>query len=545
VSPAVSGIVGPLILAAVLVVAAGGFAAADAALGSASSARVGELVRAGRAGARQLAAVISERPRHINLLLLLRLSCELAATVLVTAVFLSRVGPPSLALLLAGVAMVVVSYVLVGVGPRTIGRQHPYAVGCLTAGPVRMLGVVLGPLSRLLIVIGNAITPGRGFREGPFSTEVELRELVDMAQERGVVAADEQKMIHSVFDLGDTPVREVMVPRTEMVWIEQDKSVRQAQALCLRTGFSRLPVISDSVDDVVGVVNLKDLVERWMRNGEGVPVREVMRAPVFVPDSKHLDALLREMQLSRNHMAIAVDEYGGTAGLATIEDILEEIVGEITDEYDADGPPPVQRLDDGSARVSARLPVGDLGELFDVDLDHPDVETVGGLLAQRLGRVPLPGARAELAGLALRAEGGKDSRGRMRITTVLVHRTAPADGTADLARPEPGDGGGGRDDSGRDGREPDDGNRDGSGSDSGDPGGSGRKAGGRNGGGPGGDGHDGDGHDGDGHDGDGHDGGNRNSGNRYGGSLDDEDTGPGEDLIGPAERRSGARARHG
>ena len=411
-----------LVLAAGLVVFAGVFAAADAALGTASRARVDELVRAGRPGARQFAMVIAERPRHINLLLMLRLGCELAATVLVTVALLALMESNVRAGLVAVLAMLVASYVLVGVGPRTIGRQHPYAVGLVAAGPVRLLARLLNPLTRLLIVIGNAITPGRGFPEGPFSSEVELRELVDMASDRGVVDAGEREMIHSVFELGDTIAREVMVPRTEIVWIEQGKTVRQALTLCLRTGFSRIPVIADSVDDIVGVVNLKDLVKHTMEGTDGPPVSQVMRPASFVPDSKRLDVLLKEMQLSRNHMAIAVDEYGGTAGLLTIEDIIEEIVGEITDEYDTDERPPVEELDDGSVRVSARLPIEDLGELFGVELEHTDVETVGGLLAQRLGRVPLPGTVAELDGLRLRAEGGKDNRGRMRITTVLVER---------------------------------------------------------------------------------------------------------------------------
>ncbi|HVE95896.1 MAG TPA: hemolysin family protein [Pseudonocardiaceae bacterium] len=440
-----------LALAAALVVAAGAFAAADAALGTVSRARVDALVRAGRFGASQLVLIVADRPRHINLLLLLRLSCELTATVLVTVAAVRALQPTWLAVLGAGLAMVVVTYVVVGVGPRTIGRQHPYRVGLAVAGPVRALGRILGPLSRLLILVGNAITPGRGFPEGPFSSEVELREVVDMAGERGVVEAGEAEMIHSVFKLGDTVAREVMVPRTEIVWIEQEKSVRQAVALGLRSGFSRIPVIGDSVDDIVGVAHIKDLVARTVdglqsaeqrggptqdgpkqggpkqggpkQNGpSGGTVSEVMRPATFVPDSKLLTGLLKEMQISHNHMAIVVDEYGGTAGLLTIEDILEEIVGEITDESDTEQLPPVEHLDDGTVRVISRLPVIDLGELFAVDFEDTDVETVGGLLAQRLGRVPVPGTEAEVAGLRLRAEGGNDRRGRLRITTVIVSR---------------------------------------------------------------------------------------------------------------------------
>ncbi|MFI9813644.1 hemolysin family protein [Saccharothrix variisporea] len=417
-----------LVLAVALVLAAGMFAGADAALGTVSRARVEALQRQGRAGAKQLIVVLADRPRHVNLLLLLRLGCELSATVLVTVVCLRLIGTGWVAVLVAGLSMLVVSYVLVGVGPRTIGRQHPYAVSLLAAAPIRVLGRVLGPLSRLLILVGNAITPGKGFREGPFSSEVELRELVDMAQERGVVDEGEREMIHSVFELGDTIAREVMVPRTEIVWIEQTKSVRQALALSLRTGYTRVPVIGESVDDIVGVVNLKDLVRRTLASEpNGTVVSDVMKPASFIPDSKPIADLLREMQLSRNHLAIVVDEYGGTAGLLTIEDILEEIVGEITDESDTDDRPPVEHLVDGSVRVSARLPVDDLDALFGTELDDHEVETVGGLLAQRLGRVPLPGTEAEIAGLRMRAEGGKDERGRMRITTVLVRPVPDAD----------------------------------------------------------------------------------------------------------------------
>lgn len=413
----------PLLVAAVLLMlAAGVFAAADAAIGTVSTARVDELVRGRRVGARQLSRVLTERRRHVNLLLLLRMGCELTATVLLTVAFLRLFGPTWLAVVLACAVMIVVSYVLVGVGPRTIGRQHPYRVGRSLAGLVRGLGSVLGPLSRLLIIVGNAITPGGGFREGPFASEVELRELVDLAQERGVVEDSERKMIHSVFELGDTVAREVMVPRTEVVWIERTKTVRQALALSLRTGFTRIPVIGESVDEIVGVVNLKDLAGAYVdSDATRQPVGGLMSEPDFVPDSKPLDELLERMQVSRNHMAIAVDEYGGTAGVVTIEDILEEIVGEITDESDTDERAPVEYLEGDSVRVLARLSVDDLGDVFGKDLGEHDVETVGGLLAQQLGRVPLPGAEAEVDGLRLRAEGGKDRRGRMKITTVVVH----------------------------------------------------------------------------------------------------------------------------
>lgn len=429
-----------LVLAVALVLAGGVFAAADSALSAVSRARVRDLVRAGSFGARWLATVVDERTRHINLLLLLRMGCELTATVLVTVVSLRSIDPTWLALTSAALIMLVVSYVLVGVGPRTLGRQHPYGVAAMLAVPIRVLGSVLGPLSKLLIVLGNAITPGQGFREGPFTSEVEVRELVNLAQERGVVGTGERQMIHSVFDLGDTVAREVMVPRTEVVWVERSASPQQALSLSLRTGFSRLPVINESVDHIIGLVNIKDLARAVIADGEHMPARveETMNHATFVPDSKRLDDLLKQMQMSRNHMAVLVDEYGGTAGLLTIEDILEEIVGEITDESDAEDRPPVEHLDDGSIRVSARLGVEALGELYDIDFAEHDVETVVGLLAQRLGRVPLPGAESEISGLRMRAEGGKDRRGRMRITSVVVWQVSGAvDHDTRVVRPSP------------------------------------------------------------------------------------------------------------
>jgi len=424
-------LIGQLVAAIVLVTLAGVAAAADAALSTVSRARVEGFVREGLPGAKALAAVVDDRPRHLNLLMLLRLACEATASVLAANVALNLIPSTGLALLVAALVVVLVSYVLIGVGPRTLGRQHAYGIARFAAAPVRLLARLLGPLASLLIIIGNAITPGVGFREGPFSSEVELRELVDMAERGGLVDDGERAMIQSVFDLGDTRVREVMVPRTEMVWIEQEKTVRQALALALRSGYSRIPVIGENVDDTVGVVYLKDLVRRTTdrTNASGPPpdrsdrldvVGDVMRPANFVPDSLRADALLRAMQRDRNHMALVVDEYGGTAGLVTIEDLIEEIVGEITDEYDAAEHRPLERLDDTTLRVSARLPVEDLEQATGVEFDSEDVDTVGGLLAQRLGRVPLPGAEAEVAGLRMRAEGGEDVRGRMRITSVLV-----------------------------------------------------------------------------------------------------------------------------
>jgi CBS domain containing-hemolysin-like protein len=419
---------GQLIGAIFLIGFAGLFAAIDAAISTVSIARVEELVRDERPGAVRLAQVMVDRPRYINLVVLLRIACEVSATVLLAAYLDDYLGVSG-GLMTAAAIMTVISFVAIGVGPRTVGRQNAYTIALVSALPLQGISVVLAPVSRLLVLIGNALTPGRGFRNGPFASEIELREVVDLAQQRGVVADDERRMIQSVFELGDTPAREVMVPRTEMVWIESDKTAGQATSLAVRSGHSRIPVIGENVDDVVGVVYLKDLVQRTYssRNGgRDTKVSDVMRKPAFVPDSKPLDALLREMQLDRVHMVLLVDEYGAIAGLVTIEDVLEEIVGEIADEYDTDEVAPVEELGDRQYRVSARLPIEDLRELYDLEVDEDlDVDTVGGLLALELGRVPLPGAEITWDGLMLRAEGGPDPRGRVRVGTVLVSPTEP------------------------------------------------------------------------------------------------------------------------
>ena len=418
------GDLGLLALAAALIVVAGLMAGAEAALSSFSKARADQLVEDGRPGAQRLRRLLDDPPRYLNTALLLRLACEIAATVLVAKLVFDVLHPTWLEVLTATAVMLVVSYVVVGVGPRTLGRQLADRVALVMAAPLSALTRVLGPLPQLLILLGNALTPGKGFREGPFATEAELREFVDMAEESRVIESGERRMIHSVFELGDTLAREVMVPRTDMVYIERHKKLRQMMSLALRSGFSRIPVIGENLDDVVGVAYLKDVTRRVFDRHEAEMterVEAVMRPALFVPDSKPADELIRDMQSQRMHVSIVVDEYGGTAGLVTIEDILEEIVGEITDEYDVE-PTAVQRLDNGSVRVSSRLSVDELGDLFGVSIDDDDVDSVGGLMAKHLGRVPIPGTQVEVEGLVLTAEAPAGRRNR--IGTVLVSPAA-------------------------------------------------------------------------------------------------------------------------
>ena len=409
-----------LVVAGLLVAAAGVFSSVDAAMASVSKVRAEELLAEGKGGAKRLLTIADDRSRYLNTALFLRMLCEITAIVLVAEVLLGTIEDVRLAVLATVLLMLVVEFVVIGVGPRTIGRIHAQRVALMSAGFVVVVTRILGPLPQLLIVLGNILTPGRGFSEGPFSTEAELRELVDLAEASQVIESGERAMIHSVFELGDTMVREVMVPRTDVVFIERNKTLRQAMSLALRSGFSRIPVIGDNLDDVVGVAYLKDVTKRVFDRHEAESterIESVVRPVMYVPDSKPVDQLLREMQAERKHVAVVVDEYGGTAGLVTIEDVLEEIVGEITDEYDQ-AEVGVERLSNGSVRVSSRFLVDDLDELCGVAIDDDDVDTVGGLVAKHLGRVPIAGSVVEVHGLRFEAEAPAGRRNR--IGTVLI-----------------------------------------------------------------------------------------------------------------------------
>jgi CBS domain containing-hemolysin-like protein len=411
-----------LSIALLLAMLAGLMAAAEAALSSLTRARADRLVEEGRPGALRVRRIAEDPPRYLNTALFIRTVCEISVIVLVALVVFGIFDATWERVLITAGPMIVVSYVLWGVAPRTLGQQHHDKVACAVAGPLVMLTTVLGPLPRLLILIGNALTPGKGFEEGPFATEAELRELVDLAERSELIESGERQMIHSVFDLGDTIVREVMVPRTDMVYVEHYKTLRQAVSLALRSGFSRIPVIKDGLDDVIGVLYLKDVIKRVYDAPDSQTterVESMMRKPSWCPDSKPVDLLLKEMQAKRVHLVVVVDEFGGTAGMVTIEDILEEIVGEITDEYDEENSD-VSELGDGRFRVSSRLPIDDLGDLFGLHLDDEDVETVGGLMAKLLNKVPIAGSVVAYDGLELVAE--RATGRRNKIGSVIVSR---------------------------------------------------------------------------------------------------------------------------
>ena len=401
---------------------AGFLAASESALTSISRIVVEELE--GKRGGALLGKYSAQPARYLNVILLVRKLCELTATVLLASILL-RNYPSAQAMALTVLIMVVLSYVVVGVGPRTLGKQQPHKYARYGIIVAYGLTIILGPVTKLLITVGNAITPGKGFRSGPFTSEAELRDLVDQAHERGLVESDEHEMIHSVFELGDTLVRELMVPRTEMVWIEKDKSLRQGLSLALRSGFSRIPVVGTGPDNIIGIVYVKDLAKRALDHHEAEQsenIEQHMRPATFVPEIKMADELLKEMQRNQIHLAVVVDEYGGTAGIITIEDIIEEIVGEIEDEFD-DGEDHFTWLSSNMARANASLHIEDLADELKIEIDESDfegIDTIGGLMAQKLGRVPIAGSTISLNGWSITSE--RPIGRRRRISSVLIER---------------------------------------------------------------------------------------------------------------------------
>lgn len=409
------------IAAAFVLVAFGGLmAAVDAALGVSSRADVTDLALGSRVR-RSLLAIAEDIGAHVNAVNFVRIIAETTAAVLVTLAFVSFLDNVWLVLLYSALIMTAVSFVLVGASPRSVGRVHAATVLRLTAPVVHFLRVLLGPLANALVSLGNRVTPGR-LRFAGVSSEEQLLSMVDEATELDVLEEGDRELIHSIFEFSDTVVREVMVPRIDMVTIDASAHLPHAMALFLKAGYSRIPVIERDADDVSGILYLRDLARLGFErplDAEGLTVGELVRPAVFVPDSMKADALLRKMQLESNHLAMVVDEYGGIAGLVTLEDLIEELVGDISDEYDREAAQ-VEDLGGGRYRVNARLPIDELGELFGLDLEDEDVDSAGGLLAKELGHLPLPGERVTVSGLILEAE--RTEGRRKRIATILVER---------------------------------------------------------------------------------------------------------------------------
>ena len=418
-----------ILLAAIVEILAAFFIAGRTAILKTSESRVEQLRREDVKGIEKLQKVISEKAKHVAVLQLVALALTSTGGVLLTFVFIESSINLNSALIFAIIVVSLVGFIVLGVAPETLGKQKSDRISLIAAPVALTIKPIIWPIAKLLVAIGNALTPGKGFKEGPFATAEDLRDLVDQAEEADVIEDEERQMIHSVFELGDTVAREVMVPRTEMVWIEKGKTLRQAISLSLRSGYSRIPVIGEDSDDIVGVVYLKDISRRIFENAEAERtelVENLMRAAYFVPDSKPADELLRDMQSARVHLAVVIDEYGGTAGLVTIEDILEEIVGEIADEYDTHAPE-VNELGPGVYRVSSRIHLDDLAELINLNLSSDDegVDTLSGYLAKQLERIPIPGTSIVIEGWEFVAE--RAAGRRNKIGTILIRKSESPD----------------------------------------------------------------------------------------------------------------------
>jgi CBS domain containing-hemolysin-like protein len=403
-----------LAAAAILVAFGGLLAAADAAIGTLSRIDLADLAAHSRAK-RSLLAIAADVSPHVTAVNFMRVLSETTAAVLVTLALATVLTDWWWVLLAAGVIMTGVTFVLVGSSPRSVGRAHARPIMAFAAPIVRFLRVLLGPLAVGLVALGNRVTPGRP-PIVTFSSEEQLLSMVDEAAEADVLEQDDRQLIHSIFEWGDTVVREVMVPRTDMQTIDDDTPLADALAEFLRSGHSRIPVVGKDADEVFGVLYLRDVVRHTSEKGRALTARDLARPAEFVPESKKADDTLRQMQRNSIHLALVVDEYGGIAGLVTLEDLIEELVGDISDEYDRETPD-VTHLGGGVFRVSARLPLDELGDLFGIELDDDEVDSAGGLLTKTLGRLPEAGSTVEVSGLKLRAE---RVEGRRRLLRTIV-----------------------------------------------------------------------------------------------------------------------------
>jgi CBS domain containing-hemolysin-like protein len=424
-----------LLVAAVLLVAFGGLMVAlDAALGVTSRTDLVELAASGR-NARFLARIAADPEAHLNAAAFIRVVAETTAAVLVTAAFTLLFDNIGWAVLAAAVLMSGISFVAVGASPRSVGRQNAKGLLRATAPVLRTVRVLLGPLANALVAFGNRVTPGVASNSS-FASEEQLLSIIDEAAENELIEEDDRELIHSVFDFTDRYVREVMIPRTDLVAVDAGASTREAMALFLDKGISRLPLIDDEADDIVGMLYLRDLVQFGFHDETGwrdAPIRGIARPAVFVPESMKAETLLQQMKRDAVHVCLVVDEYGGVSGLVTLEDLIEELVGDISDEYDT-RTAEVTELEPGRYRVAARLGLDEVGDLFGLELEDDDVDSIGGLLGKALGRIPQTGATAEYGGLVMT---GGASRGRGRgLATVFVERSAALEAVEDAMAKE-------------------------------------------------------------------------------------------------------------
>ena len=424
-----------IVAVAVLFILSIFFAASETAFVRMSRIRAIALEEEGNKRAGRLVRMLERPEQTLNVVLLVVLVSQLTSATLIGVLLEGTAG--TLGVVLGIVLQIVLFFVIGEVAPKTFAVQHTERAA-LALTPMLWFLTNFAPLrwlSSLLIGIANVVLPGRGLKQGPFVTEEDLRTMADVAASEDSIEREERRLIHSIFEFGDTVVREVMLPRPDMVAVDADDTIEESIERAIERGFSRLPVCEDhSTDNIVGLVYLKDLVRR-ARAGEGAnPVRVAVRPAIFVPEQKRVAELLREMRTKQFHMAIVIDEHGGTSGLVTLEDLLEEIVGEIADEYDVEMPA-VERLADGSLRVPGRTPVDEVSEALGTELPDEEWDTVGGLILNLLGHVPEEGETVRFQGLEFRTERVQGRRiGSVRITQVAEAESDAPDSVIDEAR---------------------------------------------------------------------------------------------------------------
>ena len=418
-----------LVASAVLVVVAAFLAMAETALTHVPRAKAVALRDEGRRGAAALLEALEHREQVLTPVLLLVLACHVTAATLVALVASNHLGGAGAAVVV--VLEVVVLFVVAEAAPKTFALGHPERAAMLVAPGAALLGR-LWPVrvaSQALVALTRLVMPGQKRAQGPIVSEEELLAIVDVAAQEAVIEKEERALIESIIDFGDTVAREVMVPRTDMVTVESGFRISDAMEVVLLNGYSRIPVTGDEgIDDIRGLLYAKDLM-RAERDGhaDDHPVASLIRKARFVPETKRIAELLREMQAEQFHMAIVVDEYGATAGIVTLEDLIEELVGEIVDEFDVEDPI-IEPLPGGDVRVNARMTIDELNDLIHADLPSGEWDTVAGLVFDRLGHVPAQGEEVEVDGHRIRVE---RVQGR-RIARVRIGAVAPseADGTA-------------------------------------------------------------------------------------------------------------------
>jgi putative hemolysin len=407
--------IGQIILVLVLLLLAAFLAMSETALMRMSRIRASSFAEDGRRGGATLKKLV-EKPEHwLHPVLFFLLICHLTIGFMVPRLLEEPFG--SWGILIGIVADAVVVFVGTELVPKDYAVKHTDKAALFVAGPINLLTstFVVRFIQRGLHAIANAVVKGE-IDPAPSTSEQELLAMADAAHDEDIIQKDERSMIHSIIEFGDTVVREVMKPRTDMITVEASQTIDEAMAIAIKAGFSRIPVIRESKDDIAGLVYAKDMMRAQRDGKETQAVSSILRPARFAPESKHVSELMREMQAQKFHMAIVLDEYGGTAGLVTLEDLIEELIGEIVDEFDVEEAQ-IERLPDGDLRVTAGMLIDELNELLEVEWPSADWDTVGGLLYNRLGHVPHEGESVDYEGHRLRAERVKGRRiGRVRIT---------------------------------------------------------------------------------------------------------------------------------